>query len=242
MEALELWVASLSRQKVSYSSILTRLSAVRHKWKKLKGDRKLSSQRLTLMLKGLKRKSSKRPEKNPVTMSHLKRLHNAANRLGKDRACLFKAMSTLAFFGFLRPSEFCISRSKHHLHRKDVRLGKSGKSCRINFRSFKHSDGTRVVKIEEQAQSPISIMKILRSYLDRTPIAQPHQPLFDMTLKEFRSLLQELCEEAAIKSKITPHCFRVGGATWANQQGWSDARIQHHGRWKSTAYKSYIKS
>ena len=149
MEALELWVVSLNRQKISYGSILTRLSAVRHKWKKLVGDRELSSQRLTLMLKGLKRKSRKRPEKNPITMSHLKRLHNAANRLGKDRACLFKAMSTLAFFGFLRPSEFCISRSKHHLLRKDVRLGKSGKSCRINFRSFKHSDGTRVVKIEE---------------------------------------------------------------------------------------------
>ena len=65
-------------------------------------------------------------------------------------------------------------------------------------------------------------------------------PLFDVTLQEFRATLEDVRLAASIRTHLTPHCFRHGGATWAANQGWPDARIKAHGRWKSDAYKRYV--
>jgi len=241
MEAMELWVASLSRQGVNHGSVLLRLSAIRHKLKKHKTDIQLSSNRLQLMLKGLKKRRRVLPDKTPVTLSKLTRLHRASDRLRKPTAMLLKAMSTLAFFGFLRPSEMCVSSSNHYLRRGDIRLGKKDRCCYIRFRTFKHSDRAQTICINDHTHAPIKPVKIIKLYMDSTVNAARDQPLFDLTVAQFRKLLEELCQLAKIKSKITPHCFRVGGATWASKQGWSDARIQQHGRWRSGAFKTYIK-
>ena len=243
VEALQLWVAELSKQGASYGSVLAKLAAVRHHRKKSRKDAKLSSHRLELMLRGLKKRRRTGPGKIPVTISHMQRLHKAADSMGNSEALRVKAMTTLAFFGFLRPSELCISRSNHHLRRQDVRINKTNRYCLIKFNTFKHSEGTQVIKIEEQTHGPIRPVKTIRTYLNTSNNSSPsgHQPLFDMTVEEFKDKIAELCQTAGIKSKITPHCFRVGGATWASRQGWPDARIQQHGRWKSGAYKSYIK-
>ena len=85
-------------------------------------------------------------------------------------------------------------------------------------------------------------MKTLKAYLNSMVEAPSQQPLFDITTKEFREILEDLRQLAGIKSQITPHCFRVGGATWASKQGWSEARIQLHRRWKSGAHRIYIRS
>jgi integrase len=37
------------------------------------------------------------------------------------------------------------------------------------------------------------------------------------------------------------HSFRIGAATEAAANGWSDAQIRRAGRWKSDAFKSYIR-
>ena len=37
------------------------------------------------------------------------------------------------------------------------------------------------------------------------------------------------------------HSFRIGAATYAAEQGVSDDKIRHSGRWKSDAFKKYIR-
>ena len=37
------------------------------------------------------------------------------------------------------------------------------------------------------------------------------------------------------------HSIRIGAATWAKSKGISDDKIQLLGRWKSDAYKKYIR-
>ena len=39
-------------------------------------------------------------------------------------------------------------------------------------------------------------------------------------------MLAEMIQEARIKRKITPYCFRHGGASWANKKGWSISKIK----------------
>ena len=168
METLELWVAALSRQGVNYGSILTRLAAVRHQLKKSEKNVKLSSNRLELMLKGIKKKRKPVIGKTPVTLSHVRRMHRASESLERPRALMFKAMTALAFFGFLRPSEMCIGRSKHYLLRGDIQISRNSKYCRVNFRTFKHSDSAQSIRIEELTHGSVRPIEVIKTYLNST--------------------------------------------------------------------------
>ena len=42
-------------------------------------------------------------------------------------------------------------------------------------------------------------------------------------------------------SRYKGHSFRTGAATYAAEQGYSDTQIRHMGRWKSDAFKKYIR-
>lgn len=193
------------------------------------------------MMKGLKKSHMPRG-KNPVTISHLKRLCEAAAKLpSKFEAARFRSVITLAFFGFLRPSEICSSPAGHQLKVGSVRLAQKGRVCYINFKSFKHSSTTKVVKIEDCVDLNVRPVALLRRYMRLLRNPDRGAPLYDLSPRRFQESLKELCGLAHIKTRVTPHCFRHGGATWASQQGWSETRIKAHGRWRSNAHSHYIK-
>ena len=56
-----------------------------------------------------------------------------------------------------------------------------------------------------------------------------------MGLNSFWTILRKLCEEARIPDKITPHCFRHGGATYLLKRNVNAAVIKRlRGcQWKS---------
>ena len=174
-------------------------------------------------------------------MNHLKRLHAASYKLKPQQALLFRAMTSIAFFGFLRPSEYCASNSGHQLQRRDIKFGKSNMCCYLRLRSYKHSEKPAVITIKSSFTSSMHPVKDIKEYHNNLAPSGERHPLFDVTVQEFGKMLNEVCRLAEIKTKLTPHCFRIGGATWADRHGWSEARIQSHGRWHSRAYKVYIK-
>ena len=99
-----------------------------------------------------------------------------------------------------------------------------------------------IIVIADSWSKSIHVVSLLKKYLDDNALAKRSAPLFDISVSKVRSMLVKVTLEAGVKHVITPHCLRHGGATWASKQGWSVARIQAHGRWRSQAYNSYIKS
>lgn len=241
-ESVELWCAQLKEEGLGYTTIQSHLSALRHKFRRRGKPVLFDTDRLKLLMKGIK-KSQVSTLKQPVTLSHLRRLGKAADGLNPYSAAEFRAMVSLAFYGFLRPSEFCISKAGHHLKLGDLKVKGDEGSCRLRFKTYKHSTTPTKVKIRGNGKnSCLDPASTLTSYLQLRGDTDTQQPLFSLRLHEFRSILSEMCAKARIKTKITPHCFRHGGATWACKQGWTDAKIQAHGRWNSNAYKRYIKA
>ena len=236
--SVELWIASLSKEGLSCGSVRTRLAALRHQYKK--SEILIKSHKIDMMLNGLKKKKRVMHTKHPVTESHLKRLHRASYKLEPQLALLFRAITSAMFFGFLRPSEVCASSSGHQLQLRDIKFNRSS-TCHLRLRSFKHSKRAAVITIREPLGGFTRPVMNIREYYKTLP-SERNRPLFDLSVGEFNNLLQEVCQLAKIKTKLTSHCFRVGGATWADKHGWSESRIRSHGRWSSMAYRLYIKA
>ena len=55
------------------------------------------------------------------------------------------------------------------------------------------------------------------------------EALFDVSAQDFSTRLTRMCQIARIKSKLTPHSFCHGGATWAVKQGWT---VTHTDAWE----------
>ena len=240
--SVELWVADLSRRGLCYGSVQSHLSALRHVARRNGLNIESCSDKIGIALKGLKRRTKSGPPKHAISLSQLQLFHAGASLLPAKMCIVFKLMSSLAFFGFLRPSEYCVTSVNHHLTFGDVKISKSGTKCYLRLKSYKHSVRPAIIEIADSWSKSIHVVSLLKKYLDDNMQAKRSAPLFDVSVSKFRSMLVKVTLEAGVKHVITPHCFRHGGATWASKQGWSVARIQAHGRWRSQAYNSYIKS
>ena len=238
---IELWLAQLSSKGLHHNTIRSHLSAVKYHCNRYGISHDLDSPRIHLLLKGLAKSSTKAPTSAPAaTTSHLKLLSKVSGILHKKKDHYqFMAMLAVAFYGFLRPSEFCRTPADHHLNWRDVQFSKKGKQARLSLRTFKHSKGKSTILLQPaKICCPVYWLKRYR----RLFVKCHRKPLFDMTAKDFHSVLKNLCDVAKIKTNLTPHSFRHGGASWASKQGWPDARIKAHGRWRSDAYKRYVRA
>ena len=241
INSIEYWVANLNREGASYQAVLGCLAAVRFWLRRAGLTSNLDSQRLRLMLRGLRRVAPATVRKHPVTVSHLTRMMQAAGILGTKERRRFKAMAAVAFFGFLRPSELCMTDAEHYLRVKDIKFSHLNLlHCRLKLRSSKHSRRPAIVNLYDFPEEKVKPVRLLRKYIKSLGQVGRRSPLFAITARQFGKMLGEITQEARIRKKITPHCFRHGGASWANGKGWSVSKIKSHGRWKSSAYESYI--
>ena len=55
-----------------------------------------------------------------------------------------------------------------------------------------------------------------------------------------RCLKNSIQDFGLLPHLYTPHSFRIGGASVAQQCNYSESRIQSLGRWKSTAFRNYL--
>lgn len=240
-DSVELWLSHLNDQSLRCSTIRSRLSALKHYCTTHNISSELDTKRIKLILQGLKKVDRPRKSSTAVaTICHLKRLSKASKEtLTKNSHYRFTAMITIAFYGFLRPSEYCITSAGHNVQWNNVTFGKRHKSVRLKLKSFKHSKGKKVIQIGRTTSCcPVRwITKYMSAFKDIH-----RSSLFEVSGKEFRNTLRQLCSAAHIKTQLTPHSFRHGGASWASKQGWPDARIKAHGRWTSDAYKKYVRA
>ena len=196
------------------------------------------------ILKGVSNRYGASDLRVPISPAILSDLIAAASRVSASayEGKLLSAMFSLMFHAFLRLGE--VTSSLHNLLYQNIVF--SDASCDITFSSYKHSSGRPVTVVVHRSRTPSCPVALLDDFV-RSRGAEPG-PLFcypgalPMSAGRFRTLLGLALLCCGKKDlKITPHSFRIGAATYAAAKGYSDVVIQSMGRWKSAAYRRYVR-
>lgn len=258
------FVAMLAKDKLSYASIRTYLSAIRyHQIACGHGDPGIFQMpRLEYVLKGVRKdeahnKAARRGrDRQPLTPRILKQLFEVWKRhpVIRDTKMLWAA-TCLAFFGFLRVGEFTSPASTTfdkdvHLSLSDVSVD-SASAPSMLFVRLKQSktdqlrQGVTIV-LGKTEQFPLCPLSAMLSYLvvrgrSAGPLFMWKNGLF-LTRENFVAAVRKALEAAGLDtSDFNGHSFRIGAATTAASRGMEDCMIKTLGRWESDAYQRYIR-
>lgn len=191
------------------------------------------------------------PLSKDLLIQLLSKVHHIVG--GGFRRSLFRAMFSLAFFALLRIGEIAVESlspqpsNKNVLLISDVSLASDPSSVTISFRNFKHKvPGSANFLLQILGDdSEHCVVQLLASYLRVRGFSAG--PLFrtadgnPVTRSLFRSVLQKTLEFCGVEACLKPHSFRIGGATEAMRLGYSAEQVQAMGRWRSQAFRNYIR-
>lgn len=216
--------------------------------------------RLQLLLKGIKRADSK-PQRirHPITSSILikicERLHKRIFHNFLD--LMMETVCTVAFFGFLRCSEFtCKTTFDPSCNLCIGDLRPMPDHIILNLQQSKTDPFRQGVKIKLFCTGATVCPKcILDKYLTVRTCASNFRntgrtdPLFvlqtglPLNRKTFLQLFQDTLSAAGIQQEhYTGHSFRIGAATSAAASKIEDHLIKTMGRWTSDSYCRYIQT
>lgn len=203
------------------------------------------------MLEGLRRSNPSKDVRSPITFPLLKRIVKVLQTIctNKYEYCLFSSAFLLAYFALLRVGEITVS-NKNGPDRvigiNDIEINASG-TVKIRIRMSKTDQlgfGTNI-EITPSEESVI-LNELLSEYLRVRPNFQG--PLFChfdgkfLTAYQFAQMLKKCISQLGIDTNtFKSHSLRIGCATYMYIKGKSEQNIREKGRWKSDAYKSYIR-
>ena len=212
---------------------------------------------LHLLLRGIKRSvglSSKR--RLPITMSLLRTLKSelaqAPDILPRDKLMLWSAF-TLAFFAFLRSSEFTSPSTSQfnalsHLSASDISFTSDG-SISLHLKSSKtdpYRQGCSLL-IAPSGHS-VCAVRAIKKYMAHHPL-NPDGPFYIfqsglyLMRSQVTSTLRLLLNRLNIPTELyASHSFRIGAATTAAEAGLPPWLIQTLGRWSSNCFALYIRT
>jgi len=251
---LSLFIAYLFDHEYASSTVATYVTAIGY-YHRLAGIPDPSKTSYIIeMLKGYHKLSKKLDTRLPITLPILHRIIKSCDITCSSQytRLLFIAMCTLAFFDFLRVGEMSVThghQSARILQFSQVtRLYENGEVSALQdtFHDFKHNYNQALFSITVTRKSDVCPVLSMLRYLevrgcDACPLfinscGRPVSRCF------FASLLERCIKSCNLNSeRYKGHSFRIGGATFAAQQGLSDAQIRLLGRWKSEAFKKYIR-
>jgi hypothetical protein len=198
-----------------------------------------------------------RSEAYPITIEILRKLIvNTKHRFDK---VLLTAVMTLAFFGCLRLSEFCVPdrttfSSKLHLCMSDATLDLKTKSLTLFLRRSKTDTDNKGVSVYIGCSKELTCCAhcSMSAYLklrNSVPPIDDDAPLFlvpggkvltkSYMISTTRLLLSVSGYNPALYSG---HSFRAGAATTAGDSGFRDWELKMLGRWSSSAYNIYLRN
>ena len=213
--------------------------------------------RLTYALRGVKRDRpmSQRQTRLPITPALLRKIHQiwSCDPPQFNRTMLWAAFC-LGFFGFLRSGEFtCPSLAAFTpdlLNPSDIAVDSHVAPSHLTVllkRSKNDPFGAGTTLHLGATGDILCPVTSILAYLAVRPGTQG--PLFvfeDGTslsrLRLIHSLRQALLSAGVNIAGFCGHSFRIGAATMAAKAGLSDSLIQTLGRWKSSAFTTYIRT
>ena len=162
---------------------------------------------------------------------------------------MYKALFLLSYYACARSGEMVVSATDEHtIKLKNVQAFNAlfGKTFKISFETYKHSNGPTDTILQPIPGNNFCPVASLSTYMDIRGVKAG--PLFlnssgtPLTREEYSQKLK-LCASIANLpvNRINTHSFRIGRATQLASENASDATIRQVGRWKSSAFRSYIK-
>ena len=246
------FIASLSG-RLTVPSIRNYLSAVRNLHIVYGFSDPLSGlPRVPLVLKGIKHvQGDVRQVKTPITALVLLSMKLQLDFHKFDHV-MFLAACCLAFFGFLRCTEFTVPsagfQNDVHLTPRDISVDKKPfpDSLVVKLKKSKTDQFKRGFSVVlARSDSQICPVPALLAYLHLRGPSQGPLFLFQngtvLTRVKFSKLVCETVLAAGWSGNFTSHSFRVGTASTAASLGVPDYLIKALGRWNSNAYILYVK-
>ncbi len=210
-----------------------------------------------MLIKGLRKQEPSLPASRlPLTTDLLRlcihSLHSGYMSPTVDLT--LESMFLLAFFGFLRCSEFTPTTSifnpAHHPRLSDISVHTTDSLIFTLRRSKTDQLGVSSHVYIFRLNSDLSPYEPLTKYINSryTAQASPQHPLFLTETGKmathfwFHKHLREVLSISGISPEhYSGHSFHIGAASSATRLRISDQTIQVLGRWSSQAYRSYIR-
>ena len=206
------------------------------------------------MLKGYGKKGFRLDCRLPITLPILKNLLEVSPRITGShyQICQFRAMCSLAFFAFLRIGEITTTKSSGCQPLQMHQLAKTYDACnqvdgiKLTFLDFKHNYNKRPFTLILKRQLNSCPIALLLDYLSQRGNQQGAifltQHKAPVTREAFASRLTAAIRYCGLDpTRYKGHSFRIGAASFAAEQGMSDAQIRTLGRWQSNAFHKYIR-
>eukprot|EP00644_Phytophthora_capsici_P008700 jgi/Phyca11/111614/e_gw1.20.587.1 len=239
-----------------HSTIKLKLASIRWFHRCYKDRRLDSTPRLELLLRGIKRLSTPRRKKQPLTPPFLRLLYRSLS-MAKPRQRLLWGSIVIGYFFLLRRSEFLkIGKTRHFYCLK---------TCNIYFsddngRKVNSGIATSVTMGLEGAKNDqfgrgawrtmnssgdklLCPLKGLRHVLRaRKLLHQDSNPHLCATLtaQEVAAAIKSTARSIGVPAaSYSSHSIRIGGATALASGGADKLAIKHLGRWLSNCYEEY---
>ena len=204
------------------------------------------------MLQGMRINSHVSDGRLPITITILSRLVQALPAVcySTFETKLFSGIFTLAFFAFLRVSEIVKTNTspRKGLKLHDLSLGASSLELRVRFSKTDQTGCGHNLCITNNSNPQICPVSAVSDYLKLRPVSDSTDYLFihlngkAVTRSQFTSVLTNALKFAGLyQAGYNTHSFRIGAATTAAMMGIPSELIKEWGRWKSDAFKRYIR-
>ena len=243
------FVSSLFDQGYAPSTMATHLSAIACVHKLNGFPDPTSTFLIQKAMQGARKSRGKADTRLPITFDILCKLVDALTLAGVSAwdQVMYRSMFFLAFFALARIGELCISAKNvdNVLTISSLVQIKGSDNLRVIFTNYKHSSHPVGVTVAAQASSycPVGALKHYLALRGTTPgflfLKQDMTPVERREFTDKLSLCLKCCHLSSTLYKS--HSFRIGAATCAALKGMSDSQIRELGRWKSDAFKKYIR-
>ena len=259
------WLAQMGASKVSHKTMNNWIAGLRAWHLKERAIWYGDCPQIKMLLRGALKvtpTSSNRPPRSPVTISHMKALHENLDFQNSFDVAVWAAAS-VAFWGCCRLGELTIPSlnkyepSRHVSNSGTVEL----KSCSRNENVFATikipwtkttlTAGSTIVLTQMPENDPYCAVQALTNHILANSHHIPHTaPLFSFLDSSdvngwkpmTKIFLMTRCNNIWRKEglvELTGHSYRIGGATEYLLQGVSPDIVKRIGRWESDAFQVY---
>lgn len=247
---LAAFIASRFSQNYAPATLMTYMSALSYIHKL--ADMADPTQHFVIkkLLAGAQKLAGKPDTRLPITPSVLYKIVDATNFIVSSDYVhrMLKSMFLLAFHAFLRIGEMTVhsrSKSESVVQLTDVSISNSGLT--LVMCHFKHNTSGRPItlSISRTNDEYCPVLALSRFLNVRSPFKGPLYAFANgspVSRNYFCQQLSKALKYAGLDpGNYKAHSFQIGAATTAADSGMSETQIQAMGRWKSTAFKRYIR-